>query len=512
VNQQTLLAAVLWANTLFVIHLLTYTWSRRQAPAAKAVTFALLAFAIYSGGYAAQIMSVEPTVIRFWIKVQYVGIVALPPLWLLICMRYTNTSFYSKYRRLEAFLWSISAVFLFLVFIEHPLHYADFRLVRYGELTLPVTEPGIAYVLYSIYANLFLIIGGVVLSRGLKKAAQPVRKPGWLMLIGAAALWLSYIANIIGLTPPGLDITPFFLSISAVIWTVAIFNQRLLDLKTMGLEMLFESIQLGVILLDKENRIIEHNPAAVLILPELNAGCKGEDLSVVIAHYPDLSSFITDMHADKLALSLSRADGNNHYRCTKYPLHRKGKQLGICLVLYDDTSEELLRQKMEMEASRDYLTGAYTRRFLSEKGASYLAAAKQNNEPFSLIMIDLDHYKAINDSQGHLTGDMILQHTVDLLQSHLPQDALLVRYGGDEFVVLLPKTDLTEACHIAEQLCSVVRRHALDVHFTSLNLTLSCGVAQLQSPNDTLATLLGQADQAVYLAKQEGGDCVRWVQ
>jgi hypothetical protein len=99
VNQQTLLAAVLWANTLFVIHLLTYTWSRRQAPAAKAVTFALLAFAIYSGGYAAQIMSVEPTVIRFWIKVQYVGIVALPPLWLLICMRYTNTSFYSKYRQ-----------------------------------------------------------------------------------------------------------------------------------------------------------------------------------------------------------------------------------------------------------------------------------------------------------------------------------------------------------------------------------------------------------------------------
>jgi diguanylate cyclase (GGDEF)-like protein len=511
-DQQTLLATILLACTLLIVHLVFVAWSRRQAPAGKAVTFILLAIAIYSGGYAAQIMTVEPAAIRFWIKVQYVGIIALPQLWLLICVRYTNVNLRIYNRMTRVLAWIIPLVFLLLVFTEHPLHYADFYLIHYGELTLPVIKPGLAYILYSIYANLFLIAGGIVLTQQLRNAAEPLRKPGWLIFIGAVILWFSYIAYTFGFGPPGLDLTPFFLTVSAIIWTIALFSQHFLDIRPIALEMLFESMQSGVILYDVKNRIIEYNPNATLILPELNAVNMGKDLSVVLANYPLLSDYVTDTHADRLALSINRAEGNSHYQCNKQPMSRNGKLVGTCLVLRDDTSEELLRQQMELEVSRDYLTGAYTRRFLGKKGDSFLTAAQQNGSPFSIIMLDLDRYKQINDTLGHQVGDMILQNTVVILQSHIPEDAQLIRYGGDEFVVLMPQMDLQQTSNVAEQLCTLLKNTSFNTSMGELYITLSCGVAQMQTPDDTLATLIGLADQAVYLAKQAGGDCVRCVQ
>ena len=161
-------------------------------------------------------------------------------------------------------------------------------------------------------------------------------------------------------------------------------------------------------------------------------------------------------------------------------------------------ASEHLRQELERLVTHDSLTGALTRRALFSSGAAELARARRQGRPLSVLMLDLDHFKQINDQHGHLVGDRVLVDFVARAHAVLRRPAVLGRYGGEEFVALLPDTDTAQALAVAER----IRASCADDPLLP-SCAVSIGVACAQ-PQDSLDTLINRADAGLYDAKAQG--------
>jgi len=155
----------------------------------------------------------------------------------------------------------------------------------------------------------------------------------------------------------------------------------------------------------------------------------------------------------------------------------------------------------------DPLTKCFNRQYLLHRLPDEVERYRRYGDPFSVVLLDLDHFKKVNDTHGHLCGDFVLREVTRLIKEDLREIDALVRYGGDEFLFLLPRTECTGAHHIAER----VRAHIEKIHFhysdATIFITASLGVSQFQM-GQTEADLIAQIDQLLYQAKNKGRNCV----
>ncbi len=169
----------------------------------------------------------------------------------------------------------------------------------------------------------------------------------------------------------------------------------------------------------------------------------------------------------------------------------------------------ILQQQYARSARIDTLTGLYNRYWLDEKLPRLIERAQTEPCELGLLMLDVDHFKRFNDSFGHLAGDELLRIFGTILLSHLRVDDSAVRFGGEEFVVILPGLGHDKVIEVAERLCDVVRIETAErlAHKDLPGVTVSIGVAQL-TPGSTGDGLIAEADRALYLAKHSGRDQV----
>ncbi|RQZ05677.1 GGDEF domain-containing protein [Burkholderia sp. Bp9031] len=172
--------------------------------------------------------------------------------------------------------------------------------------------------------------------------------------------------------------------------------------------------------------------------------------------------------------------------------------------------QELQRtnEQLEYMATTDPLTGAANRRQFIESVEAEIARAKLNGAPFSLLALDLDHFKVINDSYGHQTGDLVLQRFVkECLDAIHPYDRV-ARVGGEEFMVLLPQAPLDTAQSIGERLRAAIAGTLFGAVGTPIEVTVSVGVSQFGRDGETIDAVLRAADERLYRAKHQGRNCV----
>ena len=156
-------------------------------------------------------------------------------------------------------------------------------------------------------------------------------------------------------------------------------------------------------------------------------------------------------------------------------------------------------------ATTDSLTGVYNRRTFQELAEPHLSRSRRARLPVSLLMLDLDHFKRINDSYGHLAGDDVLKAFSTLVRNLLRKEDLLARYGGEEFVVLLPGAPQTAATALAERIREEVAGQQLDANGHLVKATVSIGVSSEAGDRlPSLEAMLGRADEALYKAKHDG--------
>ncbi|MBO9664066.1 diguanylate cyclase [Dokdonella sp.] len=188
-----------------------------------------------------------------------------------------------------------------------------------------------------------------------------------------------------------------------------------------------------------------------------------------------------------------------------FPFTMAFSSIVLILGLADDT----LRVRRERDfahhlASHDGLTGALNRRALLARLADAVVQARERSSPLALLFLDIDHFKSINDEHGHPVGDACLKAVADRVAALLRLPQVLGRYGGEEFVALLPGSSRERAAEIGERLRHAVEALHVDAGGTPLRLTVSIGVAALDSADGSPETLIADADRAVYQAKSSG--------
>lgn len=167
---------------------------------------------------------------------------------------------------------------------------------------------------------------------------------------------------------------------------------------------------------------------------------------------------------------------------------------------------ELNREELVQLAQRDSLTGALNRRALEMIAATEWHRHVRYRLPLAVVMVDIDHFKTINDRYGHTTGDQVLRHFSGLLRGEIRRHEVIVRYGGEEFLILAPNTNLDGATQLAERIQREIRTTPFD---RSIALTASFGVAALvPSHHSNWESLVKTADQRLYRAKAAGRDCI----
>ncbi|UYN90679.1 MAG: GGDEF domain-containing protein [Anaerolineales bacterium] len=159
-------------------------------------------------------------------------------------------------------------------------------------------------------------------------------------------------------------------------------------------------------------------------------------------------------------------------------------------------------------ATTDLLTGLHNRRMMSELAEREVARSLRHGLPLAILMCDLDHFKSINDAHGHAAGDAALAGFAELLKTTVRESEAICRWGGEEFLVLLPNTDLSGAAIVAERIRGAVERTALEVGGKSNYLTITIGAASLR-PSEDFQQFLKRADDALYAGKHAGRNQVR---
>lgn len=174
------------------------------------------------------------------------------------------------------------------------------------------------------------------------------------------------------------------------------------------------------------------------------------------------------------------------------------KQIGISL------ERARLFQEVQNLAITDHLTGLHNRRSLFELGKIEFSRAERLSRPISCLMLDLDHFKQINDTYGHPTGDKVLQGFARGCKESIREIDLIGRYGGEELMILMPETEIEMATQVAERLRVSICENQMTVDDQVLNITVSIGIATKDENTLELDTLIARADQAMYIAKHRG--------
>jgi diguanylate cyclase (GGDEF)-like protein len=197
--------------------------------------------------------------------------------------------------------------------------------------------------------------------------------------------------------------------------------------------------------------------------------------------------------------------------CAFIPLVNGSEVLAVSIVIIDatDTYESQTRldetlAELAAQSEKDALTGIYNRRKLGTLLDSELMRARRYNQKLSILMFDIDHFKKINDTYGHLVGDEAIRHVAKKAVSTLRATDAVARYGGEEFVALLPGEELSGASKAAERLRVAVSAPFGTLAETTLSLTISLGVTQLRPDTADANALLAEADSALYTSKQSG--------
>lgn len=281
-------------------------------------------------------------------------------------------------------------------------------------------------------------------------------------------------------------------------------------------ELLLNSAGEGIYGIDEGGAVTFINPAALAILGFEKEEILGKNAHQAIHHhYPDGSPYpkvecpINQTWRDGIRRKVEevffRKDGEPFpVQMTVTPMHENGVLVGVEVVFQDISSRKRMEQELTRLATTDPLTGVANRRRLLEQMEVELARVKRFHEAAAFLMVDIDHFKKINDSFGHAIGDAVLQHLAELSKANLRRLDLFGRLGGEEFGIMLPGTHGEGALQVAEGFRRSVANSPLQSGNGPISFSISVGVTAFNPDDAAPDGILARADAALYRAKEAG--------
>ena len=192
------------------------------------------------------------------------------------------------------------------------------------------------------------------------------------------------------------------------------------------------------------------------------------------------------------------------YEVFSCPLLEEQQVVGRLWSFRDVTDRNKAEEKLRILATTDELTGLWNRRYFMQAVEQEIERGRRYNQVFSILMIDIDHFKKVNDTLGHAVGDMTLKHIASIIINCLRGVDIMGRLGGEEFAILLPSTSLDDAVTLAERLRQAIEKHPADYNGSNIYFTVSIGVTSNNQGTTDVDEILKKADEALYEAKRSG--------
>ena len=501
-------------SAVIQIALFVFSLFRRRVPGALQFAGLSLCAALWSASWGLSQTSDRAATKILWFDVAQIGVALAPLFWIALVLAVTGRERWLT-PRLFAPLAAIPAVSLALIWLGDAHGWLrrgiEIRTVAGASFVHVDHGPWFTVELAQTYTLIGLCL--VLLLRDLPR--PPLRRQR-LALVAALTLPIaSHVADRAGfelLRPFGPASVTFSLSGLVILW--ALFHERLFDLAPIARSAVVESLGVAVVVADASGRLVDLNLAARMLLADLGGDPAklpiGRSASAVFRDWERWTSAWTT--------SLRLGDGRA-FEVTSKPIAGRGaKRLGDVVVLHDVTEHERARQHIERQlaeirrlqdelreqAIRDPLTGCFNRRYLEATLTRELARAERDGSELCLVMIDLDHFKDLNDRFGHAAGDSMLRDVGSLLRGSTRTSDIVCRYGGEEFLVVLVGARRVIGHRRAEQWRQACAEREFVFAGQEVRLTLSAGVAGWRLDAQDRDLLLEAADRALYRAKQKG--------
>ena len=442
----------------------------------------------------------------FWLDITFIGVTIVPTAVLLFVIQVVQGERWLKRPFLLALC--IEPVLINILMWTDPWHNLFFGGKR--ELnTASILDAGVASWANIIYSYFLIAVAFILLARAVVRAKGLYRQQYLTILAGMGLTWVGSLIFTTGLNVlPGADNTPFFFTLTGLVFAFALVRLRLLDIVPIARDRLVDNMTDGVLVVDNRNRLVDFNPAARKAIPELKIGDPAGNFlkatTLLVRNIP---------LKDEIHTEVTLAGNLPTYLDVRIsPLFdRQHQPVGKLIVWRDITELKLMQLELKDLAGRDAVTEVYNRRHFMELAQAELRRTTRLSRPLSIVIADLDRFKNVNDTYSHQVGDQVLHDFAQFCMRTKRKKDLFARWGGEEFIFLLPETDGTEAFEFTERLRRLAAETPSVVGPYSITVTASLGVAPLSSPQDTLEALLSRADQALYSAKDRGRNCtVLW--
>ncbi|WP_421383254.1 diguanylate cyclase [Bacillus salacetis] len=507
-SELTAYISLICTSFVFNLYLCSYVFLRRHRYKDIAPLFILHALftAIYCFGTAFSLMSTTLAEIKLWTVILLAGMLFSTTLGLMFIMKYLGKKLTVKS---YIILLAIPLISVILAATNdfHHLYYRTYEI--HPDLGAPFVhqEIGIWYMVQGIYTFGSLFVAFLLAFSRWRETAKEYRPQLLALMWGQLVPIITAFVYLMGLTPQGVDPVPMVLWLTSLLYFWSISSSRMFSLMPIAKDAIFNSINDGVVVLDETNRVIEFNQASQIMFPQLTKNMLGEDFLKVWESFTG-EPFPFSLKNNVCTYELEHMAGDQSLRTYQVritELHQPSQRKGLLIIFNDMTEVKDLHDKLEKLAYYDELTGILNRRAFFQKCVREFEEAREEGHPFSVILMDVDHFKRVNDTYGHFVGDQLLVHVIQSCQSQLTNGELFARYGGEEFVLGLKGAAEAEAEKLADRIRTFLAGQHLMTNDGVISATLSLGVAQSTAEGEeTLFDLLNKADKALYSAKNAG--------
>lgn len=501
---------------------------QRKAPGAFSLSLLLLSMTIWSGFHALQWLPLPDAVKIFLLNIVYIGVAAVPSLFLVFALNFTGLPGWFANRFLLA-LAVEPLVTLMLLWTNHyhRLLFEAITVVGEGNSTWLELVPGPWYAVNVFYSYAMILAGIAALIYGMVRSSPLLRNQYRIILLASLLPWGINVYNEYSRNASHFDMVPITFGISGILFSYSVIRNHFMDIIPVARSRIIESMSDGVLVLDMQDRIVDLNPAMEYFLGRAPASFLGQPASQVLSKWMDKADLL--ISGEQTHTELRIPNGPSRYLDLRVtPLYDSRQFLSGRLMVFRDVTERkqvekklrhandrlqsqlieigLLQSKLRSQALRDPLTDLFNRRYLDETLDREMARAMRDHYPICVIMMDIDHFKKVNDTHGHEAGDLILRTLADTLLTRSRRGDFTCRFGGEEFVIVMPSIDIHAAYQRAEGLRVILNSLEIPYGTDNLSITISMGIASYPANGKDRESILRAADRAMYAAKSAGRD------